>query len=286
MIKKSAARIAATVLLAGGLAISPLLYDGVSREAPRTDPLAAEDPEFNIQLRQDALTLAGHTMSERHERDLVEVAKSTYPNAPVTTDFKPLGVVPGHWADITLQALYLLAGTRSAEATVSTTSLSVRGVIDDELGWQNRLAAVKDSAPAEFEVDAEILFVDSSINTATLCARAFSAFAVGSIEFEEANTTLRSSAYPRLDRVIALAKACEHSRILVTGHTDASGNPAFNQALSLRRAARVAAYIADGGIDGSRLVVRGVGSEIPVADDSTRHGRSLNRRIEIVFENL
>jgi OOP family OmpA-OmpF porin len=230
--------------------------------------------------------LAGHTLSARHEWELAQVAKSSYPNDRVTVDFKPLGVVPDYWADVTVQALYLLAGTRDAEATISTTGLSVRGVISDESEWQSRLAIIKSALPAEFEIAAEMLYVDSGIRVSDLCERAFSTFSPGSIEFEESSTELRSSAYPRLDRVIALAAACEHSRILITGHTDATGNAALNQALSLKRAARVADYVADGGIDRSRLVVSGAGSARPIADDSTRHGRSLNRRIEIVFERL
>lgn len=286
MIKKSAARIAAAFLLVGGLAVSPLLQDIDTGDGTRVGSLPAEPPQFHIQRRQDKLSLSGHTMSEQHEQDLVEVAKSTYPNALVSTDFKPLGVVPNYWTDMTIQTLYLLAETRSAEANISTTKLAVRGVIDDELGWQNRLGAVREAAPAEVEVGTDMLFVDSGASVATLCSRAFSTFDVGNIEFEEAGTELRSSAYPRLDRVIALARACDSSRILITGHTDASGNAALNQALSLRRAARVADYITGSGIDHARLAVRGAGSKQPIADDSTRHGRSLNRRIEIVFEAL
>jgi OOP family OmpA-OmpF porin len=34
------------------------------------------------------------------------------------------------------------------------------------------------------------------------------------------------------------------------------------------------------GIDPQRLIVSGLGSSAPVADNSTAHGRELNRRIE------
>ena len=40
-------------------------------------------------------------------------------------------------------------------------------------------------------------------------------------------------------------------------------------------------YIATGGIDAARLQISGMGSAEPIADDGTRYGRSLNRRIEI-----
>jgi outer membrane protein OmpA-like peptidoglycan-associated protein len=223
-------------------------------------------------------------MSTRQEQALAELAKSSYPDAALVTDFKPLGIVPDYWDEITVQALYLIADMRSAEATISTAELKVRGVIDDNTGWQYRLAAVKRAMPSEVTVTADVLFVDSGVSVADLCRRAFSTFVPGSIEFEESSTQLRSSAYPRLDRVIALSETCRQSRIRITGHTDASGSPASNLNLSLRRAETVADYLAKGGIDRTRLAVRGAGSTLPIADDSTRHGRSLNRRIDIVFE--
>lgn len=284
MIKNRAARVAAAVIIAGGLAVAPLLDDGKATDSALTSPKPAEMPQFRIHWRQDEVLLAGHTVSEQHERDLAGIAAAQYPNARVSTNFKPLGVVPDYWADVSALTLSLLAATRSAEATISTTGISVRGVIDDELGWQSQLAAYKSTLAGELSVAADMLLVNSGADISAICERAFSTFVPGRIEFEESGTELRSSAYPRLDRVIALARTCQEFRILITGHTDASGTPALNDDLSLRRAGVVADYFANGGIDRARLAVSGAGSTRPIADDSTRHGRSLNRRIEIAFE--
>lgn len=284
MIKKSAARIAAAVLLAGGLAIAPLLDTDDATEAPLTGALPVETPQFRIQWRQGEITLAGHTRSTRHEQHLVEIAKSSYPGAVIIADFKPQGVVPDYWEDVTFQTLYLLAETRDAQANISPTEITLHSVVVDELKWQNRLAAIRAGLPADIRLTADTIFVDSGVSVAGLCERAFRTFAAGSIEFRESSTELRSAAYPRLDRVIALANTCRQSRIRITGHTDGSGNASFNQALSLKRAQRVADYLVERGIVHGRLDVSGEGSSNPIADNSTRHGRSLNRRIDIVFE--
>jgi outer membrane protein OmpA-like peptidoglycan-associated protein len=45
-------------------------------------------------------------------------------------------------------------------------------------------------------------------------------------------------------------------------------------------------YIVDGGVERARLLVAGAGSSAPIADDSTRYGRSLNRRIEIKLSSI
>ncbi|MCJ7591759.1 MAG: OmpA family protein [Woeseiaceae bacterium] len=283
MINSPALRIVAAVIVVGGLAIAPLLDDSDSTEARLIDPLPVETPQFQILRRRGDLALTGHTASQKQEQDLLQVANSSYPGILVVTDFQPLGVVPDFWADITVQALYLLAETRFAEATVSTDKLSIRGVIDDEIGWQSRLEAIKKALPAEFTVTSDTMLVDDSVSVAMICERAFAAFKPGRINFEESSANFLGSAYPRLDRLVALANACKNSRITITGHTDASGNEVWNQGLSLKRANAVADYIVNSGIDRSRLDVGGVGSTVPIADDSTRYGRSLNRRIEIVL---
>jgi OOP family OmpA-OmpF porin len=284
VIRKSAASVAAAVLLAGGLAIPPVLDTDDTIPAPPIGYAAAEPPQFRIQWRQHKLALAGHTLSTRHEQSLAEAAESYYPGATVVAEFKPQGIVPVYWEGVTVQALRLLGETRDAEADISPSGIEVRAVVDDELKWQNRLTAVRIALPADIRLTTNIIFVDHDISVADLCERAFRTFVPGNIEFRESGTELRSAAYPRLDRVVALGRACRLSRIRITGHTDGSGNAAYNQALSLKRAQRVADYLADAGIVRDRLVVSGAGASNPIADNSTRHGRSLNRRIDIIFE--
>ncbi len=71
--------------------------------------------------------------------------------------------------------------------------------------------------------------------------------------------------------------------INIAGHTDSIGTEAYNQALSLRRAAAVRnALINDYGIPGDKLVATGYGETRPIADNHTKEGRYQNRRVEIV----
>ena len=50
--------------------------------------------------------------------------------------------------------------------------------------------------------------------------------------------------------------------------------------MSQARAQAVADYLIANGVAADRLVVEGRGSSEPIADNDTRYGRSLNRRIE------
>lgn len=283
MIKHPATRRVAAALIVGGLAITPLLDNDEPLDAVAPTESIHPAPKFEIIWREGELSLLGHTLSSRHERDLLEVAASSYPDAAVDVAFEPLGIVPAHWADTTVQAVYLLAETVSADATLSAENLTIHSVTADELGWKNRLEAMKRSLSANVSLSTDSLVVDGGINAATVCARTFESFETGPINFDESNADFRSSAYPRLERVISLARSCDASRITVTGHTDASGDETWNQRLSLKRANAVADYLTAGGVTRSRLKVAGVGSSMPIADDNTRYGRSLNRRIEIAL---
>jgi len=285
VIKNSAARKVAAVILVGGLAVSPLLDNSESNDSSIT-ALAPLSPQFQIRWQRGELTLSGHTSSLQHEQELLQVAQSSYPEDPVITNFRPLGIIPPYWEDMTVQVLYLLAESASAQAELSADEIRIRGITVDHLGWQSRFNAINKALPPHVSVTVDILPVDPTVSVVEICTRAFLAFESGAISFDESSTSFRSSAYPRLDRVTALANACRHSEISITGYTDSSGDAAWNQRLSLQRANAVGDYIVDGGVERARLLVAGAGSSAPIADDSTRYGRSLNRRIEIKLSSI
>lgn len=68
----------------------------------------------------------------------------------------------------------------------------------------------------------------------------------------------------------------------IQGYTDSTGNDAINVPLSQKRAEAVATYLRSCGVNYSQLQnVKGLGSSNPVADNSTKAGQALNRRVEV-----
>ncbi len=69
-------------------------------------------------------------------------------------------------------------------------------------------------------------------------------------------------------------------RVQVEGHTDATGDDAFNQQLSLDRAQTVEKALIQRGVKAERLTHRGLGRSQPRATNDTDEGRARNRRVE------
>jgi OOP family OmpA-OmpF porin len=72
-------------------------------------------------------------------------------------------------------------------------------------------------------------------------------------------------------------------KIEVQGHTDDSGDDAYNQRLSEERAQAVRQWLIDAGIPADKLVAKGYGYTKPLADNRIRQGRQQNRRVQFVI---
>ena len=69
--------------------------------------------------------------------------------------------------------------------------------------------------------------------------------------------------------------------LVVTGYTSTLGRPAFNKALSKRRAQAVAKVLVTAGIPAASIQAVGAGPVHPLTDDATPESQAQNRRVEI-----
>lgn len=102
-----------------------------------------------------------------------------------------------------------------------------------------------------------------------------------SIAFNSGSATLTEGSYKALDAVTQLMKDNETISLRLSGYTDSSGKAATNLRLSKDRAGAVKNYLVSQGIEENRLLAEGYGVANPRADNSTREGRALNRRVEM-----
>lgn len=102
------------------------------------------------------------------------------------------------------------------------------------------------------------------------------------IEFDFDSAELTGRARRDLDRVAeALAdRRLSNAPVTIEGHTDATGDEAYNRRLSRRRAAAVVTYLTQQGVAGSRLTGIGLGEDRLLREYDPADGRQ--RRVEIV----
>jgi OmpA-OmpF porin, OOP family len=100
------------------------------------------------------------------------------------------------------------------------------------------------------------------------------------IFFDVDKYELKEKSFTELEKIVRFLTENPQISIEIGGHTDKTGNAAYNKQLSEKRAMSVYNYILGKGINPKRLSAKGFGSATPVASNDTDSGRQLNRRIE------
>lgn len=275
---------AAVVILLAGIAWTLPIGPGRMDTDPRSATYSAADPaEFQVTAYRGKLVIVGHARSKHHEQRIIDAVSEHFPAHAAEFEFRPFGVAPAWWDDATVELVTALAGLKTPSANLTEHGLRVRALVSDRPDAEQRLQALRQSMPLTADLDVQLTVINTDATAASFCERQFSSFRAGQVAFAESGTAMRASAYPVLDRVVALADACRAATVTITGHTDSTGNENSNRQLSQARAETVAAYLDSRGIAKERLVVVGAGSSLPIADNATRYGRSINRRIEFEF---
>jgi SH3 domain-containing YSC84-like protein 1 len=102
------------------------------------------------------------------------------------------------------------------------------------------------------------------------------------VHFASGKADLTPDSEATLVKVVQAMKDNPDWKIRVEGFTDSTGNADSNLKLSEERAESVANWLADHGVDRSRLTTKGYGEGRPVASNTTDTGRRKNRRVELV----
>ena len=110
------------------------------------------------------------------------------------------------------------------------------------------------------------------------------------LNFDVAKATLRQEAMPTLKQLAEILIEYPDVNITIIGHTDSSPMHTRefkdNTALSIGRANTVKKYlITQEKIDSSRVKALGYGETKPIADNKTKEGKQLNRRVEFYFDS-
>ncbi len=103
------------------------------------------------------------------------------------------------------------------------------------------------------------------------------------ILFATGSATLTPTLIGDLQDVARSLNAYPNTTVQVVGHTDNTGDAAYNQRLSEQRAQSVASVLISSGVAPSRIQIVGRGENNPIASNQTAEGRQQNRRVEIII---
>jgi outer membrane protein OmpA-like peptidoglycan-associated protein len=112
------------------------------------------------------------------------------------------------------------------------------------------------------------------------------------IEFQTYGAALSESVTPNSIKVLKevaqiIADHPEITLMEVQGHTDDSGDQAYNLELSQKRADSIREWLIEkGNVAATRLVAKGYGMNRPIADNRTRQGRQENRRVQFITKTI
>jgi outer membrane protein OmpA-like peptidoglycan-associated protein/tetratricopeptide (TPR) repeat protein len=119
-----------------------------------------------------------------------------------------------------------------------------------------------------------------SLNASLIKVKVGKKVVLNNILFQTGKSILTTGSYSELDRLLGILNDNPQMKIEISGHTDNTGSFQLNLKLSEDRAKAVVEYLAQKGIDRTRLQYKGYGPQQPIADNATADGRTKNRRVE------
>jgi outer membrane protein OmpA-like peptidoglycan-associated protein len=193
----------------------------------------------------------------------VAACETAPPPAPVPASFTPLGVsAPYLMGDVIGGYRARAAKMRAAKIRPLTPGEVPAYMADLETQLRQQTAGI----------GLDVLNVGGSI-----IIRIPAAFT-----FEEGSATVKGTTDATLLEISRTVKTRNRTFVDVLAHTDMTGSPQINQALSDRRAAAVATYLAGHGVSKARIASRGLGESAPLYNpEANDTQRAANRRIEI-----
>ncbi len=124
--------------------------------------------------------------------------------------------------------------------------------------------------PVAFENNKEVKEQSSALSSVVLNPVYFG--------FNKAKTSTEELS--ELVQLQKLLKENPTAQIEVTGHTDNIGSSNYNNQLAHKRAANIAEFLAANGIEKERIIIKNMADKSPIANNQTKEGRSLNRRVD------
>jgi outer membrane protein OmpA-like peptidoglycan-associated protein len=178
------------------------------------------------------------------------------------------------------------ASRNEAEAAVAAARAELERISAERLELQASVTALDEQAAElereKAEMETRLRGALSQVAETQQSARGM-IVSLPDILFDLNEATLKNDARVVIAKLAGILLILPELNLRIEGHTDSTGDSEYNMTLSERRASSVRDFLAAQGISPDRMVSVGYGMTRPAADNSTREGRAMNRRVEIVI---
>lgn len=106
---------------------------------------------------------------------------------------------------------------------------------------------------------------------------------IDSIKFQTGSSSVSPRSQYWLDIVGSYLATQPGIDIVIDGHADSTGEPNFNDSLSLKRAKAVKQQLVNNRVPMDSIFTRGYGEFAPACSNTTHEGKACNRRVEVLF---
>ena len=260
-------------------------------------------PELSIKQQDGAVVLGGRLASQASIDTVVNAAKATFGNDNVVNDLVlSAQVKTADWLDATTRFIPSLVSMETAQLKISdsdsllTAEVQSHGerlmlvyeakkLLGSNLDTEVAVTGSATPATVQDQTAEQAAVVAREDPELRACQSRLDARMKGRKVLFASNTAeLQAASYSILDQIISTLEQCDEivseNKLIIAGHTDNSGDAAYNLALSQRRADAVKTYIVNAITDTGLISSVGYGENQPVESNDTVEGRAQNRRIE------
>jgi OOP family OmpA-OmpF porin len=249
--------------------------DVMAARAEALRPLGA--PMGGLTPLADALGEAGSSLEGKKGRAAVVVISDGVADDPEATLEQGRALVEGYGDELCIHTVHV---GDSAEGKALLEKLA--NYSTDGCGSSREAEAVQTASAAE-DLERDVFFGAAPLPpVAAARTSCDQRIVLRGVNFELDSAALGAESGPMLDVAVERLKECPNLNLAVEGHTCDLGSDGYNYNLSERRAASVREYLVSKGVEGQRLVTRGLGEVNPVTANDSEDARKQNRRVELV----
>lgn len=240
--------------------------------------------ESNIELSygEDGVILAGKLPDQTTFDQVINAAAQLGGDVDSGQLSIDADAVAPNWVGTIESVTSSLSGFQRAKLVANDSGVTLDGTVDSDSAKNSIMESIYSSLAGTGHGNTLALTIDVEPSANAICEQTLdNTLAENAIEFEISSADINLSSYALLDKLVDAINNCADAVVEIGGHTDNTGDEAFNLYLSEARANSVVKYLTSEGIDSKKLVAKGYGSSNPIEDNSTLAGRAKNRRIEI-----